>query len=63
MSQTETPNQTEEFVPPTVEPPKYEPKFLKDDNPHRFVPPCPGPNDQRVGQYASEFKARTCYWA
>ena len=51
--QTETANQTEEFVPPTVEPPKYEPK-PKDDKP-LFVA-CPGPNDQRVGQYASEFK-------
>ena len=51
--QTETPNQTEEFVPPTVEPPKYEPK-KKEDKP-LFVE-CPGPNDQRVGQYASEFK-------
>ena len=52
-TQAETPNQTEEFVPPTVEPPKYEPK-KKEDKP-LFVP-CPGPNDQRVGQYASEFK-------
>ena len=51
--QSETPNQTEEFVPPTVEPPKYEPK-PKDDKP-LFVE-CPGPNDQRIGQYASEFK-------
>ena len=51
--QSETPNQTEEFVPPTVEPPKYEPK-KKNDKP-LFVE-CPGPNDQRVGQYASEFK-------
>ena len=25
-TQAETPNKTEEFVPPTVEPPKYEPK-------------------------------------
>jgi len=52
-TQAETPNQTEEFVPPTVEPPKYEPK-KKEDKP-LFVE-CPGPNDQRVGQYASEFK-------
>ena len=52
-TQAETPNQTEEFVPPTVEPPKYEPKKKKDDP--LFVE-CPGPNDQRVGQYASEFK-------
>ena len=51
--QTETANQTEEFVPPTVEPPKYEPK--KEENKPLFVE-CPGPNDQRVGQYASEFK-------
>ena len=53
-TQSETPtNQEQEFVQPTVEPPKYEPK-KKDDEP-LFVP-CPGPNDQRVGQYASEFK-------
>ena len=52
-TQAETPNQTEEFVSPTVEPPKYEPK-KKEDKP-LFVP-CPGPNDQRVGQYASESK-------
>jgi len=52
-TQAETPNQTEEFVPPTVEPPKYEPK--KEENKPLFVE-CPGPNDQRVGQYASEFK-------
>ena len=52
-TQAETANQTEKFVPPTVEPPKYEPK-KKEDEPI-FVP-CPGPNDQRVGQYASEFK-------
>jgi hypothetical protein len=52
-TQAETPNQTEEFVPPTVEPPKYEPKKKEDKT--LFVE-CPGPNDQRVGQYASEFK-------
>ena len=52
-TQAETPNQTEEFVPPTVDPPKYEPK-KKEDKP-LFVE-CPGPNDQRVGQYASESK-------
>ena len=53
-TQSETPkNQEQEFVQPTVEPPKYEPK-KKEDEP-LFVP-CPGPNDQRVGQYASEFK-------
>jgi len=51
--QSETSNQTEEFVPPTVEPPKYEPK--KEEDKPLFVE-CPGPNDQRVGQYASEFK-------
>ena len=51
--QSETPNQTEEFVPPTVEPPKYEPK--KDEDKPLFVA-CPGPNDQRVGDYRNEFK-------
>jgi len=53
-TQSETPqNQEQEFVQPTVEPPKYEPKKKKDEP--LFVE-CPGPNDQRVGQYASEFK-------
>ena len=53
-TQSETPqNQEQEFVQPTVEPPKYEPK-KKEEKP-LFVE-CPGPNDQRVGQYASEFK-------
>lgn len=53
-TQSETPqNQEQEFVQPTVEPPKYEPKKKKDDP--LFVE-CPGPDDQRVGQYASEFK-------
>ena len=53
-TQSETPqNQEPEFVQPTVEPPKYEPKKKKDDP--LFVA-CPGPKDQRVGQYASEFK-------
>ena len=53
-TQSETPtNQEQEFVESTVEPPKYEPKDDKDEP--LFVP-CPGPNDQRVGQYASEFK-------
>ena len=53
-TESETPtNQEQEFVQPTVEPPKYEPKKKKDDP--LFVE-CPGPNDQRVGQYASEFK-------
>ena len=53
-TQSETPqNQEQEFVQPTIEPPKYEPKKKKDEP--LFVE-CPGPNDQRVGQYASEFK-------
>ena len=53
-TQSETPqNQEQEFVEPTVEPPKYEPKKKK-DNP-LFVP-CPGPKDQRVGDYRNEFK-------
>ena len=53
-TQSETPqNQEQEFVQPTVEPPKYEPKKKEDET--LFVE-CPGPNDQRVGQYASEFK-------
>ena len=52
-TQAETANKTEEFVPPTVEPPKYEPK-KKEDKP-LFVA-CPGPNDQRVGDYRNEFK-------
>ena len=53
-TQSETPqNQEQEFVQPTVEPPKYEPKKKKDEV--LFVE-CPGPKDQRVGQYASEFK-------
>ena len=53
-TQSETPtNQEQEFVQPTVEPPKYEPK--KKDDETLFVP-CPGPNDQRIGQYASELK-------
>ena len=54
-TQSETPqNQEQEFVQPTVQPPKYEPK-KNNDNDLLFVE-CPGPNDQRVGQYASEFK-------
>jgi len=53
-TQSETPtNQEQEFIQPTVEPPKYEPR-KKEDEP-LFVE-CPGPNDQRIGQYASEFK-------
>ncbi len=52
-SSAEIPGKTEEFLPPTVEPPKYEPK-PKEDKP-LFVE-CPGPKDLRVGQYASEFK-------
>ncbi len=53
-TQSETPqNQEQEFVQPTVEPPKYEPKKKKDDP--LFVP-CPGKKDQRVGDYRNEFK-------
>ena len=46
-------NQEQEFVQPTVEPPKYEPKKKKDDP--LFVA-CPGEKDQRVGDYRNEFK-------
>ena len=52
-TQAETSNQTEEFVPETVEPPKYEPK-KKEDKP-LFIA-CPGSDDQRVGDYRNEFK-------
>jgi len=53
-TQSETPtNQEQEFVQPTVEPPKYEPKKNKDDP--LFVA-CPGKKDQRVGDYRNEFK-------
>ena len=53
-TQSETPtNQDQEFVESTVEPPKYEPK--KKDEDDKFVP-CPGPKDQRVGDYRNEFK-------
>ena len=53
-TQSETPqNQYQEFVQPTVEPPKYEPKKKKDDP--LFVA-CPGKKDQRVGDYRNEFK-------
>ena len=53
-TQSETPqNQEQEFVQPTVEPPKYEPKKSKDEV--LFVA-CPGKNDQRVGDYRNEFK-------
>ena len=53
-TQSETPtNQEQEFVQPTVEPPKYEPKKKKDDS--LFVE-CPGSKDQRVGDYRNEFK-------
>jgi len=53
-TQSETPtNQQQEFVQPTVEPPKYEPKKNKDDP--LFVA-CPGKKDQRVGDYRNEFK-------
>ena len=53
-TQSETPqNQEQEFVQPTVEPPKYEPKKKKDDL--LFVA-CPGKKNQRVGDYRNEFK-------
>ena len=53
-TQSETPqSQEQEFVQPTVEPPKYEPKKKKDDP--LFVA-CPGKKDQRVGDYRNEFK-------
>ncbi len=53
-TQSETPqNQEQEFVQPTVEPPKYEPKKKKDDP---FFVECPGKKDQRVGDYRNEFK-------
>ena len=53
-TQSETPqNQDQEFVQPTVEPPKYEPKKNKDEI--LFVA-CPGKKDQRVGDYRNEFK-------
>ena len=53
-TQSETPtNQEQEFVQPTVEPPKYEPKKNRDEI--LFVA-CPGKKDQRVGDYRNEFK-------
>ena len=53
-TQSETPqNQEQEFVQPTVEPPKYEPKKKKDEI--LFVA-CPGKKDQRIGDYRNEFK-------
>jgi len=53
-TQSETPqNQEQEFVQPTVEAPKYEPKKNKDEI--LFVA-CPGKKDQRVGDYRNEFK-------
>jgi len=52
-TQAETPNQTEEFIPPTVEPPKYEPNKKEDKT--LFIA-CPGSDDQRVGDYRNEFK-------
>jgi len=53
-TQSETPqNQEQEFVQPTVEPPRYEPKKKKDDP--LFIA-CPGKKDQRVGDYRNEFK-------
>ena len=51
-TQSETPqNQEQEFVQPTVEPPKYDPKKKKDDP--LFVA-CPGKKDQRVGDFRNE---------
>ena len=53
-TQSETPqNKEQEFVQPTVAPPKYEPKKDKDDP--LFIA-CPGSKDQRVGDYRNEFK-------
>ena len=53
-TQSETPqNQEQEFVQPTVEPPKYEPKKKEDEL--LFVA-CPSSKDQRVGDYRNEFK-------
>ena len=53
-TQSETPqDQQQEFVQPTVEPPKYEPKKKKDDP--LFIA-CTGKKDQRVGDYRNEFK-------
>ena len=53
-TQSETPtNQEQEFVQPTVEPPKYEPKKNKDEP--LFIA-CPSSKDQRVGDYRNEFK-------
>ena len=53
-TESETPqNQEQEFVQPTVEPPKYDPKKNKDEP--LFVE-CPGKKDQRVGDYRNEFK-------
>ena len=53
-TQSETPqDHQQEFVQPTVEPPKYEPKKKKDDP--LFIA-CPGKKDQRVGDYRNEFK-------
>ena len=53
-TQSETPqNQEQEFVQPTVEPPKYEPKKNKDEV--LFVA-WPGKKDQRIGDYRNEFK-------
>ena len=53
-TQSETPqNQEQEFVQPTIEPPKYEPKKNKDEV---LFDACPGKKDQRVGDYRNEFK-------
>ena len=53
-TQSETPqNKEQEFVEPTVEPPRYEPKKKEDKS--LFVA-CPGKKDQRIGDYRNEFK-------
>ena len=53
-TQSEAPqNKEQEFVEPTVKPPRYEPK--KKEDKVLFVA-CPGKKDQRVGDYRNEFK-------
>ena len=53
-TQSETPqNQEQDFVQPTIEPPKYEPKKKKEEL--LFIS-CPSSKDQRVGDYRNEFK-------
>ena len=53
-TESETPqNQEQEFVQPTVEPPKYEPKKKEDE---LIFIACPSSKDQRVGDYRNEFK-------